>query len=333
MVSDDEVVSIATDVAVTERLAQAASAWVKTLSEPERALAVYPFDDAERFDWHYVPRRRNGLRKGDMTSRKHAAALDLLRSAVSKDGFFKALRIMLLEDELRRIEGSPLSRRDPDNYAFTVFGTPGTFPWGWRIEGHHLSINLTVAAPGRLAITPTFTGSNPARIPSGRWAGDRVMAAEYHRALDLGRTLDVDQRSRAVLQPRSMGDIITGPGRDHALQVPEGLPFPALRPDQQARLLDLVEVYVGLAREDIASSYMDRVREGGLEALHFAWAGGMEDGTAFYYRIHGPRILIEFDNTQNNANHIHAVWRDPVNDFGRDDLRRHYETAGRDHGH
>ena len=92
MVSDDEVVSIATDVAVTERLAQAASAWVKTLSAPERALAVYPFDDAERFDWHYVPRRRNGLRKGDMTSRKHAAALDLLRSTVSKDGFFKAHR-------------------------------------------------------------------------------------------------------------------------------------------------------------------------------------------------------------------------------------------------
>ena len=333
MASDDEIVSIATDAAVTDRLAQAASRWIETLSERERAQAVYPFDDAERFDWHYVPRRRNGLRQGDMTSRQREAALDLLRSAVSQDGFSKALGIMRLEDELRRIEGAPLSRRDPDNYAFTVFGTPGICLWGWRIEGHHLSINLTVTAPGRLAITPTFTGSNPARIPSGRRVGDRVMAAEYFQALDLARTLDMDQRSRAVLQPGSMGDIITGPGRDHALQVPEGLSFPALRPDQQARLLDLVEVYVGLARGDIASSYIDRVREGGLDALHFAWAGGMEDGTAFYYRIHGPRILIEFDNTQNNANHIHAIWRDPVNDFGRDDLRRHYETAGTDHGH
>jgi hypothetical protein len=319
-----------------EGMARAARTWLSTL--PRTDAALVPFASDARRDWHYVPRTRPGLALRDMTAPQRAAATALLRAGLSTKGADRAEAIMALEAVLADLEGSSRRFRDPDNYAFVVFGTPGAAPWGWRVEGHHLSVNVTVAAEGRAAFTPLFTGSNPARIPSGPRAGERLQGDEVELALALVQSLDVRQLAAATLQGRSFGDILAGPGRPDALATPEGLPATALTAAQRATLLRLIETYVGLARDEFGRPYLELVRAG-LDATRFAWAGGTRHGTAYYYRVHGPRVLIELDNTQGGGNHVHSLWRDPVNDFGRDDLRAHYATPGHrgagvsDHGH
>lgn len=317
---------------VQSGIAMAARNWLTALDETQARAAQFAFDDDERFDWHFVPRHRDGLALKDMSGEQQGRALDLVRATLSQKGSEKVEAIMALESILKDIEGSSTGFRDPKNYAFTLFGDPGTYPWGWRVEGHHLSINVTLAKDGSISLTPAFTGTNPARIPVGERTGERIQKDEYFIALELAQSLDGAQRSQAVLQERSLGNIVTGPGRGDALNQPEGLLVPDLSGKQQELLVRLIATYVGLARDEIGARYMDLARNG-LSETRFAWAGGMEEGTAFYYRIHGLRILIEFDNTQNNANHIHAIWRDPVDDFGRDTLREHYEKAGKGHGH
>jgi hypothetical protein len=265
-----------------------------------------------------------------MSPSQHAAAIGLLRAGLSAKGAERAQAIMALESVLADLEGSSRRFRDPANYAFVVFGTPGVAPWAWRVEGHHLSVNVTVAAPGHAAFTPLFTGTHPARIPAGPRQGERVQALEVELGLELVQSLDEHQLAGALLQARSLGDIVAGPGRPDALATPQGLPVPDLTAPQQAKLLQLVETYVGLARDEFGRPYMDLVRAG-LDATRFAWAGGRRHGTAYYYRIHGPRVLIELDNTQGGGNHVHSVWRDPVDDFGRDDLREHHGAAPHRH--
>jgi len=313
-------------------MAAAARNWASLLDKGQSRQALFEFNDDERFNWHYIPRNRQGLALRDMTAEQNQAARNLIKATLSQQGATKVEAIMALEAVLREVEGSSSGFRDPENYAFSLFGEPGTPPWGWRVEGHHLSINVTNAASGDISITPTFTGTNPARIPLGPRTGERIQKDEYFLALELAVSLDEGQRGKAVLGERSLGNIVTGPGRADALKQPEGLAVGDLSAEQKDLLLRLVATYVGLARDEVGERYMDLVH-GGLGETRFAWAGGMSEGEAFYYRVHGPRILIEFDNTQNNANHIHAVWRDPLDDFGRDTLKEHYDSAGPGHGH
>ncbi len=312
-------------------IAAAAKAWQREMGAKAGA-AKFKFTDDERFDWHFVPRSRAGAAIRDMTPAQRAATKALMRSTLSSPGILKAEGIMALEAVLAELEGSSLSYRDPEKYFISIFGAPGVYPYGWRLEGHHLSINVTVAAPGEVAVTPTFLGTNPARVPSGPKAGMRVQHDEYVLALRLARSLDAGQRKQALLAGRSLGEVVAGPGRGDALNSPEGLPVGSLGTAQQSLLTTLIAAYVGLARDQIGRPYMDLVRNGWAET-RFAWAGPMVEGEAFYYRIHGPRVLIEFDNSQGGGNHIHSLWRDPANDFGRDDLHRHYKGAPEAHGH
>lgn len=302
----------------------AAGAWLDGLDPAQRRLALWPFGAAERGNWHYAPRRRQGLALRNMTEPQKAAAYRLLASVLSPSGAAKARAIMALETVLAELEGGRFDFRDPLNYSFTLFGIPGEHPWGWRIEGHHLIVNVTVAGPAELTLTPTFWGTNPARIPAGPRAGERIMREEYELGLELARSLDAGQRATAIIARTSLGNIVTERGRAEALREPTGLPFGGLGLGQQDLLMRLVRTYVGNAADPLGVPYLERVGEAGLDRLHLAWAGGMEEGRAFYYRIHGPRLLIELDCTQNQANHIHSVWRDPVSDWGRDLLGEHY---------
>ncbi|MBL9086489.1 MAG: DUF3500 domain-containing protein [Planctomycetia bacterium] len=313
------------EAAWLDGMARAARTWLATL--PRADAAQVPFASDARRDWHYVPRSRPGLALRDMSEPQRAAATALLRAGLSTKGADRAEAIMALEAVLADLEGSSRRFRDPLNYAFVVFGTPGVVPWGWRVEGHHLSVNVTVAAEGRAAFTPLFTGSNPARVPSGPRAGERLQADEVELAFSLVSSLDARQLAAAALRGRSFGDIVAGPGRLDALARPEGLLATELTEAQRATLLRLIEAYVGLARDEAGRPYLDLVRAG-LDTTRFAWAGGMRHGTAYYYRIHGPRVWIELDNTQGGGNHVHSLWRDPLNDFGRDDLRAHYASPG-----
>jgi hypothetical protein len=305
-------------------MAVAARAWLE--GGGAAAGGQRPFAEAERGNWHYVPRRRLGVTLGAMSVPSRERALALLRAGLSTPGARQAEAVMALEEVLAGLEGSSLRARDPLGYALTIFGTPGSFPWGWRLEGHHLSLNVTVASAEHVAMTPWFLGTNPARIPRGPRAGERLQGPEQDLAFELARSLDASQWRAALFSVQAPGDVITGPGRAASLARPQGLPYGSLTASQQAVLLRLIEVYVGRAHDAFGRPYLELVRSG-LAHTHVAWAGGREPGTPFYYRIHGPRLLIELDNTQNRANHVHSLWRDPLNDFGRDDLRAHYASA------
>ncbi|MBO6949127.1 MAG: DUF3500 domain-containing protein [Rhodospirillales bacterium] len=317
--------------APTDEMAAAAKAFLDGLA-PRTGDASFKFTDDERFDWHYTPRHRDGMKIGDMIQRQRDDTKALMRSTLSARGILKAEAIMALEGILAEIEGSSLSYRDPEKYFVSVFGTPGAYPWGWRLEGHHLSINVTVAAKGEVSVTPTFLGTNPMRVPSGDHKGKFIQYDEFILAIRLMRSMNPEQRQKAVIGEGALGNIVSGPGRGDALDKPEGLAVSELDASQRLLLLQLINAYVGIARNEIGTPYMKLIEDGFAET-RFAWAGPVSEVEPFYYRIHGPRILVEFDNTQGGGNHVHSLWRDPKNDFGRDDLHRHYKDAPVSHGH
>jgi hypothetical protein len=308
-------------------VAEAAVAFLNALAPDKRQRAMLPFDSRERFNWHYVPRRREGLTLKAMSEAERAAAHRLLRSTLSEVGYRKAVDIMQLEEVLRQVEFFPFSR-DPENYAFTVFTTTGVpFPLGWRVEGHHLSLNFTAVSQAHGAVTPAFLGANPAEVREGPRKGLRVLAQEQDLAFALIGRMDSEQRRKVVMATRSLGDIVSGPGRADELKAPVGLSVAEMTPAQRDGVTRLLEVYARNVRAEFAEAQLRAIREADMQKISFAWAGSLDAGQPHYYRLHGPTLLIEYDNTQNDANHIHSVWHDLKNDFGTDLLRAHYETG------
>ena len=304
---------------------EAAQAFLDLLDDEAHALAQRPFEDEERFNWHFVPRQRNGLPLKAMNEAQRKATHALLQSALSEQGYRKATDVITLEGILGVLENNP-TRRDPEQYYVMIFGAPSEdAPWGWRFEGHHLSLNFSSVTNEVVATTPAFFGANPATVPSGERKGWRVLATEEDRARTLLGLLDDTQRARALIATTAPRDIITGNDRHARMERFEGLPASAMTPAQRDTLLRLVKAYTHNMPPDAAATAWHRIEEAGIGKLHFAWAGSMQRGEGHYYRIHGPTLLLEYDNTQNNANHIHTVWRGFDNDFGEDLLRKHYE--------
>lgn len=297
---------------------------IASLPAQLRTRATIAFSTDERFNWGYTPRSRRGVAIGDLNTAQRDRLNDVLRSGLSEAGFRKATGIIELEPILGEIEGSRF--RDPRRYYFTLFGDPSKHPWGWRFEGHHLSINATQTSSGT-SMTPMFLGANPARVPDGPKVGWRVLASEEILGRQMMSALDDSQRVRARIAARAPSDIVTGTDRTFRLESFEGLPASAMNPAQQALLMRLIANYVSNASKAIADREMEAIRKAGVERIHFAWAGGERPGQPHYYRVHGPTILIEYDNTQDGANHIHTVWRKPGGDFGDDMLAQHYRTA------
>jgi Protein of unknown function (DUF3500) len=308
-----------------------AVAFLRSLTPGQRRRAAFDIDSPERLDWHFVPRERAGLPLKAMDERQRLAAHALLRAVLSDAGYRKAIEITRLEDVLRAIEKVPRFERDPDNYAWIVFGDPELgVPWGFRVEGHHLSLNFVFAGPAE-AVTPAFMGANPALVPSGPLEGHRVLGAQEDLARELVRSLPAAHRERAIIAERSLGNIVSGPGRADVLESPVGLPVGDMAPPHRALAERLIEEFVGNLRTELAEAQRARIRESGIGAIRFAWAGPIESGRAHYFRLHGTRLLIEHDNTQNDANHVHSVWRDPTRDFALDLLGDHYRSGH--HGH
>jgi hypothetical protein len=299
-----------------------------------RTSLARPFDDRDRTDWHYTPRSRNGVALKALDARGRDAVHALLKEALSAIGYRKAVNIIELELVLRELETFGLMR-DPERYHLTVYGTPsGQTPWGWRFEGHHLSLNFTLAGDHVSVDTPSFFGANPAKVASGPRAGLRALAAEEDEARALLALLTGAQRREAVFDARTYGDIVTTNAERVEPLAPVGIAAAQFSPAQRAQLEKLIEVYAASFEPALAAARMARVREGGLDRVRFGWAGAIELGRPYYYRVQGPLFLIEFDASQNGGNHIHAVWRDFSGDFGRDLLREHYDNArGTGHGH
>ncbi len=310
-----------------------ATVWLETLDAKQREAASFAFDSDERLNWHFIPRERLGLPIKQMSLAQRRAAYALLQSGLSHEGYLKATTIMSLEGILRELEkdrpGNE-ARRDPEKYWLSVFGTPSaTEAWGWRFEGHHLSLNFSSVAGLTVATTPLFLGANPAEVRTGSHAGQRVLAAEEDLARALMVSLADAERKIALLAAEAPEEVFTVPGKPIDLGQPAGLAFAAMPPPQQWQLEQLITKVVRTLRGELAGKALQDIRHAGLDRVHFAWAGSLKRGEGHYYRITGPTFIIEYDNTQNDANHVHLVWHSLEGNFGLDALRRHYEKHHR----
>jgi hypothetical protein len=305
----------------------AARHFLASLTPEQRAQATFPFQDDERQNWHFIPKERKGLPLLSMEPQQKALAHALLSAGLSQQGYIKAVSIMSLEDVLRIMENDDGNRRNPQKYYFSIFGEPSdTGTWGYRIEGHHLSQNFTVVN-GKIADTPSFFGSNPAEVREGPRKGLRVLAAEEDLARDLLEALTPEQKKVAIVDATAYPDILTAASRKAALNgQPSGLSVAKMTKKQVDLLQTLLSDYAANVPEQLAQTRLEHIRKAGTN-LFFAWAGVEQRGGPHYYRIQAPTFLIEYDNTQNGANHIHSVWRDYNGDFGLDLLAQHYEQS------
>jgi hypothetical protein len=312
-------------------MATAAGAFLSSLTPEQRKQATYPFESEERLRWNFIPDEtfpRNGLPLKAMTEPQRQAAHNLLRSGLSQRGYETYTAIIQLEKILRAIEGGVKMARDHEAYRFTVFGTPdpkGT--WGWRVEGHHVSLHFSVVNGVASASTPSFAGSNPAEVQEGAEKGKRVLGQLEDTGRALVTALDATQRTTAIINATAPNEILTNNRLDINPLTPDGLKASAMTPAQRDLLMKVIDSYAGLMTADLAAERLAKIKNAGMENVAFAWAGPIERGALHYYRVQGPTFLIEFDNTQGKGNHVHSVWRDFKGDFGRDLLREHIKVA------
>ena len=315
------------------RMTRSADAFLTSLDDGQRAQAVFPFETDERSRFHFIPIEmfeRNGVMLADLNAEQLERAHDLLRAALSQRGYLTATQVMELEDVLLALEGGGRFARDRDEYLVSVFGDPAPGQsWGWRFEGHHISLHFTVVEGSVAVASPAFVGANPAEVREGPQRGRRVLGDREDAGRALVTALDADQRAVAILDAEVPRDILTGNAPTVDPLETTGLAAAAMDPAQRTLLSELIDVYLGMMSDEIAGQRRDRLLEAGLDQVRFSWAGTVTPGAPHYYRVQGPTFLIEYDNTQNDANHIHSVWRDFDGDFGRDLLREH--RARHDH--
>jgi hypothetical protein len=307
-------------------MAAAAKTFLASLDEGQRGRAQFALGSEVREDWHFIPKpTRPGVMLKDLTPAQHHLAYALLGSGLSSDGLVKTSTIMSLEQILHEMENrSPT--RDPGKYYLSIFGDPaGDKAWGWRCEGHHCSVNFTIVN-GQVSGTPNFLGANPGEVPAGPQKGLRVLGPEETAGRTLVSRLSEDQKKTAVLPGDPPRDILSEARRTAEPLSPAGLPAATMTAEQKQLLRDLIELYVGRSRPEVAAAEMAQIAKAGFDAIHFVWIGGTEPGVPHYYRVQGPTFLLEYDNTQNGANHPHTVWREFKGDFGRDFLAEHLKA-------
>lgn len=308
---------------------EAAKALLASATPEQKEKLVFPFEAAERENWNFIPMARSGLPLKQMTVTQQDLALNLLRTGLSHAGMAKAEAVISLENVLKELEHGA-ARRDPTLYYVTLFGEPSaTRSWGWRFEGHHLSFNFTVVEGHHVFFTPSFIGSNPAEVRDGPKQGLRVLGDEDDLGRALVKSLTDQQRAIAIFSPTAPVEIVTGNQHHVSPLEPRGIASSQLDTEQRNQLRKLLGIYINRYRPEIADATQAEIEAAGFDKIYFAWAGGTKPGIGHYYRIQGPTFVCEFDNTQNDANHIHTAWRDFKNDFGRDPLAEHYAREHR----
>jgi hypothetical protein len=311
-----------------QAMQQAAEKFLGTLPPEQVKQASFGFDDAERLNWHFIPRERKGLPLRDLRGDAIPAAQALLQAGLSKTGYEQALNIMSLEETLYLLEGGERAerreRRNPGKYYLSVFGKPAASgKWGWRVEGHHLSLNFTVENGQVIGSTPEFFGANPAFLDAGPGRAIRVLGTEEDLARELLKLCTPDQKKKALVDTKAPDDLRAAkPGKPTELSVqPDmteavGLSAREMSADQKALLGKLLAEYLQNQPADVSGPRKKRLEEAGIDKISFAWWGETERNQRHYYRVQGPTFLIEYNNTQNNANHVHSYWRDLAGDFG-----------------
>jgi hypothetical protein len=325
---------VATLCANSQNLSNDAAAFISTLTPNQKKATLFPFESDERYNFHYFPiNDRKGLPLSQMNERQKKAAFKLLNNALTDATIKKVHEIIELEVLLKQLENRAADDqfRDPGKYFLALFGTPGEKNiWGWRFEGHHVSFNFSSKNNTLVAGTPGFLGSNPAIVQDGPEKGKEILREEKELALSFIRSLTKDQLRVALIDSIAPDEIITGNKRKAIIENTQGISYAELNPAQQKQLSQVLQLYVDRYKKPFADQMMKEIQQAGYEKLKFAWAGHLQTGPGHphYYRITGPTIIIEYDNTQNNANHVHTVVRDLLHDYGGDELLEHYK-----HGH
>lgn len=316
------------------QMANVATGFLTSLPDDQRSKASFPFVDEERLNWHFIPRERKGLPMKEMSPQSRLMALALLNTGLGFRGAAKAVTIMSLEEVVYQIEAAAdeskraaiRAKRDPEMYFVSIFGEPaekGT--WGWRIEGHHVSMNFTIKDGQLVRATPSFFGTNPGEVREGPMKGLRILGKEEELGRELVKSLSAEQDKKAIVAQEAPKEMITAAERKVNPLTPDGLPDSEMTDAQKTLLAQIMSEYLHRVRPDIAEEELAAIKsEGG--PIHFAWAGSKERGEGHYYRVQGKTFLLEYDNVQNNANHVHSVWRSFDGDFGRDILGEHYKT-------
>lgn len=337
-------------------MADAANRLLESLNRMQRMGTVFPVDAPERTNWHYFPETgftdeygyvRNGITFKDMDPKQRHLAYGLLSTGLGRAGFLKTMKVMALEEVVRVIEDDHTGYRDTERFHFTVFGTPSmSGDWGWRVEGHHVSLHFLIRGGKLVATSPTFLGANPHEVPQGLHKGMTALQREEDLARALMLSLEPAARKRAIFDSQAPYDIVTMADKRARIDGdPQGIPASALSQEQYTDLLDLIAEYANTMPPEIAASRMKAARDTPRDQLFFGWAGSIERPPAKpieiggkttdnrhvagnYYRIQSPTFLVEYANTQNQSNHSHAVWRDFEGDFGRDVLAAHFRGSG-----
>lgn len=315
-----------------QQMVAAAKAFINTLDSSQKALALFPFDTDERYNFHFFPiENRKGISFNELTSLQKQAAKSLIKTCLSDEATKKVDEIMQLENVLKEIENRKADDhfRDPGKYNMTIFGLPSNnTTWGWRFEGHHICFNFSARDKKLVSGTPGFFGANPAIVRSGPYKGLQVLKEETEAGFALLHSLSGEQLKKAMIDTTAPGDIITFVNRKAMIEHPAGVLYAEMTTSQQQQLLKLISIYVQRNTKLFADEMLKDIQQAGLNNLRFAWAGFTEPdaGRPYYYRVQGPSIIVEYDNTQNNANHVHSVLRDLKNDFGGDLLLEHYKA-------
>lgn len=324
-----------------KQMTTAATMLVESFDDGQREVALFPLGTDDRASWSNLPMimfEPSGLLIRDMSDEQRKATHALLRASLSSQGYAKIAGVMWLDDVLGAIEQASIDNapeaantryrqamadsRSSGNYAVAIFGNPGDGDWGWKIAGHHLAVNFTVSGD-RVGFTPTFLGSSPMAIDSGRYAGRMVLSHEGERGIQLMQSLSKSQQQTATIASELARDIFEGPGRRASLAKFEGLKADELSSHQMQLLRILVREYLGNVDYDAAAAQLELIEEHGWGELWFSWRGPIDIAGKFYYRVHGPRLLIEYN--RQNENHDHSIMRDPANDYGEDWLAEHYK--------
>ncbi len=299
------------------RMAVAARRFLDSLPREKAEKAAFKFDVPERLNWHFIPRDRLGLPIKELTSEQRALAFGLIATGLGGNGNLKATTIMSLEQILLELEQGKGPLRDPERYFLTIFGTPSDRgKWGWRVEGHHLSLNFVLEDGKITAATPSFFGANPAEVRQGPRQGLRTLADREDTALRLVQALDGNQQKTAIVSPEAPKEIRAAGTLQPPTDSAPGIAYAELTGNQRELLRALVESYASDMPGEVSKAWLDEIRQAGPDGVKFSWTGPADRTRPHAYRVQGPTFLIEFNNTQNGANHIHSIWRNMLGDFG-----------------
>jgi hypothetical protein len=304
------------------RMADAAKDFLAKLNAQQRAQTTFGYDDPERVNWHFIPRPRKGIPLKDLDPATRVTARALIATGLSKPGYEQAINVMSMEDVLYLLETDDWTarrqRRDPLNYYLSIFGTPGDKgEWGWRVEGHHLSLNFTIQDGRVIASTPEFFGSNPSQLDAGPGRTLRPLGTVEDIAREIVRTCTPEQMKVILVDKKAPNEVWSGNKLQPILMPDVGLPASEMAKDQQLLLRHLLAEYLKVCPSDIRAEREAQLDAADFGTIRLAWWGSLDRNTRHAYHLEGPTFVVEYNNTQNNANHVHAVWRSTTGDLNQ----------------